>query len=319
MNKRSIPAKTKLEPPIGTPKVVTTVAAIRPPDLSELTLPYILKAEEMARVTRVAWEVITPAIAATMLALNQGNRNPKEKHQKKLVRDILSDAFVPNGQTIIFSENRLLDGQNRLMAVVKADRPIVSLVVRNVPNAAFESLDQVTPRSIVDKLNSLKIENARTVSGAITILWRFDSGLWPLASHWQMYPTVHEVTETLESSPALLESIARFGKAKSRHLPVGSICAMHTICSRFDQEAADDFFHRLVHGTGIEEGSPLHLLRRRFESNASEKAKLSPMDQCVLITKAWNAMREGKPIRQLKQRRRQEEDKTGSECVPLPR
>lgn len=96
-------------------------------------------------------ELITPEIAERYLAANQGNRNIRNSLVNKIARDIKNDLFVETHQGIAFDEDgTLIDGQHRLLAVIKAQKPIVIDVARNVPRSSGVNIDTGASRGFSD-------------------------------------------------------------------------------------------------------------------------------------------------------------------------
>lgn len=79
-------------------------------------------------------ERITPEVAAEYLKHNTENfRKPTKSAIDRYARDIKAGKWQVNGEPITFSKSGVLkDGQNRLMAIVKANEPAEILVVRGV-------------------------------------------------------------------------------------------------------------------------------------------------------------------------------------------
>src|SRR5664279_4273925 len=70
-------------------------------------------------------EVITPSLAATYLEANIKNRKVKEKAVQRYAADMVAGEWMLTGEAIKFSdEGSLLDGQNRLRAIVMSRTPI---------------------------------------------------------------------------------------------------------------------------------------------------------------------------------------------------
>lgn len=82
---------------------------------------------------------------------NVGNRNMRITHIDYLVRQILIGNFILTGATIAFDAmGRLIDGQHRLMACIKAGMAIEAFVVRGLSEKAYEATDQNLIRTIQD-------------------------------------------------------------------------------------------------------------------------------------------------------------------------
>ncbi|WP_409054865.1 hypothetical protein [Streptomyces sp. SYP-A7185] len=76
----------------------------------------------------------------------------------------------------------------------------------------------------------------------------------------------------------------------------------HIACSGAAYPAlADEFFERIVDGTGLTATDPVYLLRERIHSVAGLKAtaKPSPHQQFCLLVEVFNAWVEGRTMRRL--------------------
>jgi hypothetical protein len=97
---------------------------------------------------------ITPTIAEALLRdYNFENRPKKPKAIARYADDMAAQQWSVTGDTIKFSkEKRLRDGQNRLMACVRAGAPFCTYIVFGVDDAAFDRMDQGRNRSGSDVL-----------------------------------------------------------------------------------------------------------------------------------------------------------------------
>ena len=70
---------------------------------------------------RTTLETITPSIAAAWLARNMNNRRPNQRIIDELAAAITAGLWHTTHQGIAFDElGQLIDGQHRLLAIVKA-------------------------------------------------------------------------------------------------------------------------------------------------------------------------------------------------------
>ena len=91
---------------------------------------------------RAEFETITPEKAEQYLGKNTGNRSYKTAKIAAYARDIASGSFVVTGEAIKFDwTGRLIDGQNRLAAIISAGAPITTLVVRGLDPGSQMYLD----------------------------------------------------------------------------------------------------------------------------------------------------------------------------------
>ena len=94
---------------------------------------------------------VTPQLAAEWLKRNTDNRPLRKWHVEALAGAITRGEWVLSHQGVAFAEDgRLLDGQHRLAAIVKANTSVLMVVTRNVPEDAFKAIDQGVKRTLSD-------------------------------------------------------------------------------------------------------------------------------------------------------------------------
>lgn len=124
---------------------------------------------------------ITPDMAKEYLEHNVHNRKPKLEAIRALVREIQRGEYVPTHQGIAFDEKgHLVDGQQRLMAIVQAGIPVDMLVTTGLPEDAINVIDRGVTRSVKDvmeisndpSMHNVKVINNPKVIAAINALIR---------------------------------------------------------------------------------------------------------------------------------------------------
>lgn len=107
----------------------------------------------------IVYREITPDMAQAMLSNNPRNRRINEKRVSMLVHDIQNGQWTDSPTPISFNEKgELLDGQHRLMAILKSNRTMQMYVAYDVPdNTVFDknierkSGDALYMRGLIDK------------------------------------------------------------------------------------------------------------------------------------------------------------------------
>lgn len=114
-----------------------------------------------------AIETITPDMAKEYLETNKGNRTLQRERVFAYAEDMARGAWRLNGESIKFdTAGRLLDGQHRLAAVVKANVPVEIAVTRNV-DANDAVFDIGKPRS---QLDIMRINNVTGLRASISVI-----------------------------------------------------------------------------------------------------------------------------------------------------
>lgn len=116
-------------------------------------------------------EIITPEKAKLYLEKNTNNYRILSKNKvRDYANDIRNGLWVENGEGIVFGANgELKDGQHRLNAIVEADKPIMTLVVRGV-NDDVNIFDSGMGRSAVQVAKANGYPVTTNVTGAVKLL-----------------------------------------------------------------------------------------------------------------------------------------------------
>lgn len=157
----------------------------------------VQKAEYLNRVVKTRWEVITPETAEEMLTHNTHNYRAISKQiVARYVDEIQGNSWEANGDTIVFSEDgTLLNGQHRLTAVVNAGKPIVSLVVRGVPDSQIFDIGRKRNTRIILLSEGYGYANTITISAVTVLIKGFD--------HRKM-ATLSEIREVIKAEKEML-------------------------------------------------------------------------------------------------------------------
>ena len=121
---------------------------------------------------KVEIKIITPEFAERLLERNTSNRNLRRDHVNTLARDMIEGAWRLNNDAIcIAHDGTLLNGQHRLNAIIKADKPIKMLVAEGFSPETYKVLDGGAKRSVADQLH---ITNE--LAAAIKLAFNFSLG-----------------------------------------------------------------------------------------------------------------------------------------------
>lgn len=118
---------------------------------------------------------VTPEMAEDILTLNTGNRQMRHDDIYKYADDMENDRWIDTGDSTlsISTENKLLNGQHRLMAQIKAGATVRYVIATGIHPDAFKVIDAGRKRTGGDTLSvrNLKDPNqaAATVSYILSI------------------------------------------------------------------------------------------------------------------------------------------------------
>ena len=93
---------------------------------------------------------VTPAHAEKWLEMNTGNRRIRPSHVRHLASQMEQGRWMLSPEPIVFSKNRLLDGQHRLSAVLMSGCTIKASVALVQDEDVFRVLDQGVNRNNSD-------------------------------------------------------------------------------------------------------------------------------------------------------------------------
>lgn len=129
-------------------------------------------------------ELISPNIAERMLGNNENNRNVNSNHVLHLAHQMKTGNFRLTGDTIkIAKSGRLLDGQHRLLAVIKAGLPVEFIVVRDLEEDVFKFIDTGKVRTATDVLTIAGVENAAKISSLVRFIISYKLGSLASTGH----------------------------------------------------------------------------------------------------------------------------------------
>lgn len=247
---------------------------------------------------KVYLEHITPDRAKQILELNDGNRSIAAAVVEKYSRDMKAGAWVLNGQTIkIGRSGRLLDGQHRLAASIKAGRSFDSIIVEGLDDDVFDTFDLGMRRSLGEILQDRKEINTSTLAAVLRQAWLIKNGM---LQYRGVSPTVGELLDFLSAHSDVRESVRLSYKIREVVAP-GLACALHFFFAQINKPKADEFIARLGDGANLSEYSPVLRLRERLNKDrASRKRDMSDAEKAAIIIKAWNAHRIGRELITLK-------------------
>lgn len=238
---------------------------------------------------------VTPELAQVWLQRNRGNRTLSSRTVAAYAHDMERGAWTLSSQAISFSaEGRLLNGQNRLHACIRAGVAFPVLVLFNMEDRSFSNEDTQRRRSRKDRLDIQSEQRTQTLSAAMAWVHTWELGRLDQVNLAQ--PTPDEERELLEKHPGLRDSVSLVHRSCFKavgHQPM--LAGLHYICRQKDPILADAFFDSLGTGEMLREGEPLfHLRKRMLQNRSATTRKLARLELSALVLKAWNLTRQGR-------------------------
>lgn len=243
-------------------------------------------------------EQVTPDVAELWLTRNTDNRRVRRATVDKYARDMESGAFLESGASICFAKDgTLLDGQHRLMAIVQSGANISSLVVRNLPNAAQDTMDDLAKRTLADTFGFHNIQNAHTAAAVVRRVLMWQNGIKHNAGGKE--PTKAEALAAWREDTTLHIAVdeAIASKSGDRTLPPSIVGLAFWLFFQVDEEDCVAFMEKLVRGLNIaDEGDPAFIVRNQINRRSEQAGRISETEFLAWVIKAWNHFRDDRVL-----------------------
>ena len=244
------------------------------------------KATELKRKTML----ITKEIAQEWLAKNTNNRLIRRQAIDKYANDIEKGHWQLNGSSIKFSsEGVLLDGQHRLLAIVKTGKSVMTDVVFGIDPEAFKTIDTGMPRRVADIIGMAGETNAATLASACRLQWLADNKKLN-TSEFNTKVSTEETFETIGRHPGLRDAVQDCPRL--RFIAPSVAVYLYYQFSKRSQERCRDFFEKLQRGENLQSGDPVLALRNKL-TNVTPGSRLKPLWVLTYMIKGWNAFLKG--------------------------
>ncbi len=270
---------------------MATVSATPTPEFVDQELV----AASIPDATGVMW--VTPELAALWLQRNSGNRKIKQAMVNQFARDMAMEHWSFTGETIKFSvTGRLIDGQHRLLAVVKSGATIKVLVVVGVPDESQAMMDAGAKRSASDALEFKGEVNTTCLASTV----RFAITLERKAVKHKNGISTAEIMEWLAHHPDIRRYVGKAQRNASKVdlRPSVFAYALWRVAA-IDEDQAQEFFTDIVEMRSSGTGDPVNTLLQRMRMARRARESVSSAAQLGWIFRAWNARRAGVPLKRL--------------------
>ena len=237
---------------------------------------------------------------------NFTNRTITPSTVTKYVKGIKAKEWTYNPMASIGFDDKLnfIQGQHRLLAIIRSGESASFSVVFNCPEKAFVHLDNGKPRNLADILTTMGYPKAQSVvlAGTLKLLAKYNSGQMTKFDNARSSNT--ECLALLESNPQLPESIRDWYHNKDLKTLLGAnvLCFFHYIASQIDRTKVNDFLSKLSSGANISENSPILTLRKKLQSKGRRDSSGGrPRGELKLawMTIAFNYWMENRLLREI--------------------
>lgn len=264
---------------------------------------------------------ITPDQATGYLDTVRDNRNISQKHVRNLSDSLQDNRWMVNGESVKFAtddegQSYLMDGQHRMLAIIKSGLPMTTVVIEGLDPLSFPSIDSGKRRSLSDVLSILDYAHPGVLAAGLAIIERYyDQGIGSGGA--SSASLANETAEALMNKrPDLTKSAALAARMTSTNTVSASItCAMHYIFAHLppksaqvglvgeaaaileQEEAADTFFVKLGRGLALTEDCPIRRFREVMIRHKRSKTSCTRYYILAGVIKAWNHWRKGTQLK----------------------
>jgi hypothetical protein len=258
-----------------------------------------------AGVPMVVTAEITPDLARRLLVRNRNNRVPKEGAIARYKWEMENGNWRITNQGLGFDRNGdLTDGQNRLMACIRADKSFHTVVAVGLVPEAKEVVDVGVKRTLSDALKMEGYTNAPALAGGVALRQRYEQLVedgQPMsqamkARSWRVYshPESVEYLRKRESIGMVLGSAQSWRRTFPR-CPLSVSIAFESMAVEIDQDGLDKFREGLITGAYLNAYDPRLVLRNYLTRLGATRVLPPTMIILGVTVKAWNAFRLGEP------------------------
>lgn len=239
-------------------------------------------------------KIITPEIAAQLLRGNPGNRDLRPTRVLHYTNQMLLGHWkIGTGEAIQISKSRkILNGQHRLLAIIKSGVSLEFLIVSELEDGVFDVLDRGAVRTNSDIFKIAGTKYCTAMPQTILSYILLKKGLSIKGSQIHKKLTSSELLAMYYERPEYWIEILRNGNNFSLNFK-GIITrafagSFYAFIADVDKLKAIDFMTQLSTGKDVTNGT-IYLLRDRLIADRVAITKLPLRYKVALMILAWNA------------------------------
>lgn len=241
---------------------------------------------------------ITPELAQHYLTFNRNNWDVIPARIEGYADEMRRGEWKENGSTIVFSKSaRLIDGQHRLQAILKAGVSIFMLVVYGCDEDSQVTIDVGRTKKAkgVMVVEGLPTWEAGVAGTALHTIINHANGL-PLSSNVRR--NNREIQNYYLEFPAVKASVTAVSELPRKGVLIthSKALVLHYLFAQKDVPAADEFMQRLFLGDSLARSSPIYQLRQKLNEARIGGKRYSLREEYHACIKTWNAVRARKSM-----------------------
>lgn len=249
--------------------------------------------------------LITPSKSKELLEANTDNRRVKQPVVLKYAKDMIEGRWLEDtGETIkIAKSGRILDGQHRLHAIIKANKAIYCHISNGLDESVFKVIDTGTTRNATDVFKIEGIKNENKLPSIISFFNLLEAGKKHKSLHVHERSTNAMLLDQYYEDENFWQSVSRnafnwyIGFAKI--LTPAFIGGFYAHFYKLNSDKAHSFMMQLTSGINVENETIL-LLRNKLIADKVSIKKMPQTLKMALVIKTWNSFITNKTIKFLK-------------------
>lgn len=238
---------------------------------------------------------IYPVHARIFLRYNEDNRKLSNLFTNRLSKDIKTDKYAINGESIKFSiDEKLNDGQHRLQAILKSGLPMETFVTFGVTRASRMTLDQGKPRTTANYLSMdgrVNASKAAATAGLLLGFYEFegkDISKDNVATKQDVRDYYYRNSDEIDFAVSHTNK-----RDMIPYAPTSALATAYFIIQKIDFDNVDDFYNAFMSGANIDHDSPINYLR----SHLVNDNKASVRERIILILQYWIKWKKGEKLK----------------------
>lgn len=260
---------------------------------------------------------VTPDLAAQMLKNNsQGQRTISSAVVARYAEDMDTEDWQFNGAPImISSDNKLLDGQHRLSAIVESKQAQLLLVVHGLNAEAMSTIDANRPRSYADILKIREVPHHANVAALTGRVWHWFHGNYGVGktarvakplhlggspSHAQRDFWTKKIETAYEITFVAAAKFAASAAQRRKGITLSTYGLAWILLSGIDKYIRDEFFNDLLNNDlNYVRSQQCQALHNRL-NNIRANEEFDNVDQLDALLTTYNAWVNGHELTNLK-------------------
>jgi len=205
---------------------------------------------------------------------NKKNRKPSPVVVTKYAKDMENDNWMFNGQPLTFSqEGDLMDGQHRLLALIKSNKTLNFCVHYGLKSESFVTIDNGKIRTNADVVGLEGYKDSAVLSSLVRSIiayessGKYDAKTCNLEGINQI--TKSEILNYLSESPEIVDYVGRYRKSMVVSSHVAAFC--YWLLSSVNQEKAEEYLDQVFMGYELRPNTIEQYLNNKLQRN-----KVSP-------------------------------------------